>query len=150
AQLRAVCPPRNVSFFIPRNRIGTLGRYAHQYGFAFASSLEKAAQFLIVGERERTGAAQKALELDGEYLTDALSSDQEVLVEDAQENLDTREGYAQHAISTTWSSQPAAPAMERLSLAATRSARKPSILQHIGLIATLVTLLAAAGAILLS
>jgi hypothetical protein len=52
ARLREVCTPKEVSFLIPRSRIGTLARYAHQHGFAFASSLEKASQFLMVQERE--------------------------------------------------------------------------------------------------
>src|ERR1700730_14231779 len=32
AQLREICAPKDVSFLIPRSRIGTLARYAHQYG----------------------------------------------------------------------------------------------------------------------
>ncbi|HZU04018.1 MAG TPA: hypothetical protein VFA10_30425, partial [Ktedonobacteraceae bacterium] len=45
-QAHQVCAPEKVSFVIPRNRMGALARYAHQEGFFFASSLEKAAQSL--------------------------------------------------------------------------------------------------------
>src|SRR5260370_17518642 len=45
-RLREICTPSQVSFVIPPSRMGTLARSAHQHGFVFASSLQKAAQLL--------------------------------------------------------------------------------------------------------
>jgi hypothetical protein len=119
ARLREVCDPGKVSFLIPRSRIGTLARYAHHYGFAFASSLEKASQFLTVHKREQTGALQQAMELHEEHMIGA-SSRQEVVVEDVQKDLDTREGYEQQTVSTERSPQSSAPLQEEPSPAPVR------------------------------
>ncbi len=59
AQLREICPPSQVSFVIPRSRMSTLARSAHQYDFLFASSLQKAAQLLSSNQQEQADVSQK-------------------------------------------------------------------------------------------
>jgi hypothetical protein len=87
--------------------------------------------------------------LNGKRMTDVSPIAQETVVEDAQEDLDTRQGYEQQTISTEPSPQPVAPLQESPPPAPALSPRKQSISRHIGLVATLVTLLVIAGAVLL-
>src|SRR6266571_2478682 len=60
ARLQEVCSPINVSFVIPKNRLGILARHARQHGFAFASSLQKAVQLLPAHENEQGADRQQA------------------------------------------------------------------------------------------
>src|SRR5260370_10306162 len=59
ARLREICTPSQVSFVIPPSRMGTLARSAHQHGFVFASSLQKAAQLLPAHEQEKADVSQE-------------------------------------------------------------------------------------------
>jgi hypothetical protein len=148
AQLREVCTPKQVRFLIPQARIETLAPYAHSYGFAFASSQEKASQFLIAHEKEQMGDFQKAPDLNGEHRTGASSNAQGSILVNEQD-LDRREGYTQQTVSTEWPPEPAAPLQESPYSVPTRSPRKYSTRQQRGLIAALVALLIVAGAVLL-
>src|SRR5579883_1007212 len=58
-ELRQICPPDRMSFVIPSSRIGTVARYAHWYGFPFASSLQRAAQLLPIKEINGKGLSKQ-------------------------------------------------------------------------------------------
>jgi hypothetical protein len=143
-QAHQVCAPEKVSFVIPRNRMGALARYAHQEGFFFASSLEKAAQSLLTCEEE-------AEETSGENNVEAPSAEptkatlQPSL--DAQEDQKAQTFYGQEAAApTAWTTQPVSSLPQQPPLAPTR--KRPAK-RRITLIATAAALLVIAGAVLL-
>jgi hypothetical protein len=141
-QARQVCVPEKVSFVIPRSRMGTLARYAHQEGFSFASSLEKAAQSLPPHEERPEGQEESNLHVSSGAPTATILSGSDV-----REHRETRGGfYGQETVSTEWPPQTIPPFPQQPPLA---PARKRSAKRRITLIATMVALLIIAGAVLL-
>ncbi len=143
-QAHQVCAPEKVSFVIPRNRMGALARYAHQEGFFFASSLEKAAQSLLTCEEE-------AEETSGENNVEAPSAEPTKATlqpsPDAQEDQKAQTFYGQEAAApTAWTTQPVSSLPQQPPLAPTR--KRPAK-RRITLIATAAALLVIAGAVLL-
>jgi hypothetical protein len=143
-QAHQVCAPEKVSFVIPRNRMGALARYAHQEGFFFASSLEKAAQSLLTCEEESE-------ETSGESDVEAPSAEPTkatlLTSPDAQEDQKAQTFYGQEAAApTAWTTQPVSSLPQQPHLA---PARKRPAKRRITLIATAAALLVIAGAVLL-
>jgi len=145
ARLQEVCPPINVSFVIPRNRLGTLARHARQHGFAFTSSLQKATQLLPAHEKEQVGTSQsqRAMVSPAGQMTNESSDISAVVVENEQG------ADRQQAATTQWPPQPVTPLPESLSSTYARAHLKRSGTRHVGLILTLVALLLVASAIVL-
>jgi len=122
ARLQEVCPPINVSFVIPRNRLGTLARHARQHGFAFTSSLQKAAQLLPAHEKEQAGTSQpqRAMVSPAGQMTNESSDISAVVVENEQG------ADRQQAATTQWPPQPVTPLPESLSSTYARAHLKRS------------------------
>ena len=55
------------------------------------------------GQQQATETSPNVMDLYGETISDASSNDQEIVVGDEQEDLDTQEEYEQQTISTEWS-----------------------------------------------
>ena len=136
AQLRQVCTPDDVSFVVPTSRIGTLAHDAHQHGFAFASSVEKAVQLLPAREEHQAGGSQETVASPIRQGDDDAQSTSRVAGEDEHE---VDEG----------SGQLVTPLSESPSLPPSRTSRKRSGIRRLGLIATLMALLVVGGAVLL-
>jgi hypothetical protein len=147
AQLRQVRSPDEVSFAIPQSQIRTLGRYAHQHGFSFASSLEQAAQSFPVREEQshtdETFQGVKAVSHEQE--TDAMLDMQVALIEEKREEQDVPGPSGQATVATAWSP----PSPEHPLRASAHPARLPSATRRIGLMAVMVSLLVLAGIVLL-
>ncbi|HLG77690.1 MAG TPA: hypothetical protein VKX46_14830 [Ktedonobacteraceae bacterium] len=144
-QAHQVCAPEKVSFVIPRNRMGALARYAHQEGFFFASSLEKAAQSLHSreeGSEETSG--------ESNVVAPSVAPTRAPLLPgpDMQEDQEAQTFYGQEeeAAPTAWMTQPVSPLPQQPPLA---HARKQPAKRRITLIATAAALLVIAGAVLL-
>jgi len=155
ARLREICTPSQVSFVIPHSRMGTLARSAHQHGFAFASSLQKAAQLLPAHEQEKADVSQEKHPVEsapdqqhmGVFQPKRGSNSTTVAVDSKQADLEEQEINGPWTAPIRWPSQPAPPLSKRLSLIGTvlkRSRRK-----RLGLIATLIALFVAASVVLL-
>src|SRR5579875_1816195 len=134
-----------VSLVIPRNRMGALARYAHQEGFFFASSLEKAAQSLHSreeGSEETSG--------ESNVVAPSVAPTRAPLLPgpDMQEDQEAQTFYGQEeeAAPTAWMTQPVSPLPQQPPLA---HARKQPAKRRITLIATAAALLVIAGAVLL-
>src|SRR5579883_1982793 len=144
-QAHQVCAPEKVSFVIPRNRMGALARYAHQEGFFFASSLEKAAQSLHSreeGSEETSG--------ESNVVAPSVAPTRAPLLPgpDMQEDQEAQTFYGQEeeAAPTAWTTQPVSSLPQQPPLAPTR--KRPAK-RRITLIATAAALLVIAGAVLL-
>ncbi len=151
ARLREICTPSQVSFVIPRSRMGTLARSAHQHGFVFASSLQKAAQLLSPKADVSQEKQQVESTLDqqpmGVFQQTRGSNPITVAVGPEQTDLEGQEINGPRTAPIQWPSQPVPPLSKRLSLIGTvlkRSRRK-----RLGLIATLIALFVAASVVLL-
>jgi hypothetical protein len=145
-QLRQICTPDKVSLVLPKSRIKALARYAHQYGFSFASSVEKAAQLLPLHEEEEHEQRSEAVPtVSSGPLAGMQPETNEVPTESTQEHLGTS-GIEPETIATQWPPQsvpsspqtpPVAPARRKLST------------RRVSLLATMVALVVIAGAVLL-
>ncbi|HEU5383667.1 MAG TPA: hypothetical protein VFV38_50345, partial [Ktedonobacteraceae bacterium] len=141
-----VCTPDHISFAIPRSRIGEVARYAHQHGFFFASSLEKAAQFLPAHDGAQGRSDQEVQIVSSQSTTPVLPDLNERSIEHERGDLGTQKFHEQQTASSQWAPPSASPLPERPSLTPLRKRR---VTRHIGLIATMVALLVVAGAVLL-
>jgi len=122
-----------------------LARYAHQEGFFFASSLEKAAQSLHSreeGSEETSG--------ESNVVAPSVAPTRAPLLPgpDMQEDQEAQTFYGQEeeAAPTAWMTQPVSPLPQQPPLA---HARKQPAKRRITLIATAAALLVIAGAVLL-
>jgi hypothetical protein len=151
AQLRQVRPPNEVSFAIPQSRMRTLGRYARQHGFSFASSLEKAARSLPMLEEQsrETETVQDVKTISPEQKTNEQPDTPVALVEDEREKQDGSGLYRQQTVATEWSPPSLPPPPEHPLPASARLTRLPPATRQMGLMAIMVTLLVVAGAVLL-
>ena len=135
ARLREIYPSKNIHFLIPQSRIGTAARYAHHYGFPFASSQEKASPLLMVQQREQAQTSH-----EGPRSDDSPEA-QEKIVEDTESPKENE----QHTIATEQSPQSAIFLQKGSSRPALRS---HSLSRRRGLVATLIALLVVAGVVL--
>jgi len=159
ARVRDICTPNQVSFVIPRSRMGTLARYAYQHGFAFTSSLQEATQSLPTHEQEKADVSQEKQPVEstpdqqqmGVFQQTRASSRSfdatRIAVDPTQADLEEQEMNGPRTAPIRWPSQSAPPASKHLS--PIRTMLKQSRRKRLGLIATLITLLIAACVVLL-
>ncbi len=142
-ELRQICPPDRMSFVIPSSRIGTVARYAHWYGFPFASSLQRAAQLLPVQERQERP--------DQETQTSSIGLGAHTLSHTGGKTVETEKeingkGPKQQSLPPPWPPQPITPLPVHTPLTAQK---RPAMWRRVSLIAAMVALLIVAGAVLL-
>lgn len=140
-QVRLICPPDQVSFVIPPGRSSTVARYAHQYSFPFASSLQRAAQLLPTHEERQEQLDQEAQTSSVDLGAHALSSTDERTIEREEEINEQGLGRQQ-----TLPPQPITPLPIPVSLPAQKG---PAMLRRISLFAAMAALLIVAVAVLL-
>lgn len=144
-ELRRICPPDRMSFVIPSSRSGTAARYAHQYGFPFASSLQRAAQLLPIHEERQT-------RLDQEAQTSSIGLGTHPLAYTGGRTFETEKEVngqgrsKQQSLPPPWPPQPITPLPIHVPLAAQK---RPAMWRRVSLIAAMAALLIVAGVVLL-
>lgn len=144
-ELRRVCPPDRMSFVIPSSRSGTVARYAHQYGFPFASSLQRAAQLLPIHEERQERLDQEAQPSSIGLGAHTLSYTGGRTVE-TEKQVNGQGLSKQQSLPPPWPPQPITP----LPVHAPQAAQKrPAMWRRVSLIAAMAALLIVAGVVLL-
>jgi len=146
AQVRECCAPDRVSFVIPCSRIRAVGRYAHEQGFSFASTLDAAAQLLIASNEVQERSGQEAHSSSLRPATNDVPDTEERSREDEARALEAQASDERELVLPRWEPHSGFPLPEHVPLT---PAHNRLATRRIGLVAALVSLLVLAGAVLL-
>lgn len=145
--VRQVRPPDRVALVIPPGRMGTVARLAHQHGFLFAVSPEKAARLLLSPEQTSEEIDQHTSSPFSPPAATPWHETEGGSLEDEMGGLERRGSGAFSTVpSAGWGPQEASPASVPVSRS--RTSRRPPV-QRLLLLATILLLLVGASAGLL-